>query len=151
MQSKRNKTVSLAGFIASIITIFAFTTGIYSIPSLLSNGSSQPLVEVGRPTLSYGALIISQAIFFFAYFTATRFWYDKVVKGILHLYDGFADFICLVIFVLLGLGLSFLFAEAFWGSIKNWDVKNGFSLPIIFLFLSFVGHLLVAKCAVEWD
>ncbi len=80
MAEGRNQTVSLLGFVASILTIFAFATGIYSLPALLE-GRSLPLAEVGRPTLSYGALLVSQAAFFLCYFLATRFLFERVIRG----------------------------------------------------------------------
>src|SRR5262249_18706310 len=142
-------------------------TGIQSIPSIVaqSTGSTPPpLVDSPIPkTFSYGILIVSQGVYFFSYFLIVRFLASrvlatlvplvpkkrtvrKIVPGLIDaLTDARAPHVFFhVVLILLGFGVSWIFAESFWGSIpdliEKTDPKNGHPV-FLFLPLAAIGNI----------
>ena len=124
-------------FIGSLISIFIFLTGVYSLPILFSKNPSSHPAAVDYPAFSYGFLIISQCVFFFCYFVIIRYLYNRMIINYFKFDDECAKTLYFFVCIFFGFGLSFLFAEGFWGPVNTWGrFEYQPPLPAIFLGLS---------------
>lgn len=139
--------------IASLITIFVFVTGINSIPSLFYENKNEGIFTHISTSFSVGIVLISQVAFFVSFYIIIQYFRYKFLpedeRQRFSLSDNpRASFMAIILFVL-GMGISFLFIEGFWGSIEN--IKTGQTGPTLFGILSFILNLATVVLGLELE
>ena len=154
---KLSSSVSIIGAISSVITIFGFLTGINALPSLfkvdVSNGIFNSTINQSS---SFGIFLISQGAYFISLYVICKYLKNKILpKDDEALYYDLptrhpkAKFM-LVMIVLMGLGISYLFMESYWGPLKFGDMDSPLA-PFYFLMCSVGGNYYTVKTAMSID
>jgi hypothetical protein len=161
-----SKVMNATGLMSGLIGILGFLTGIQSIPALvmhLTGTMPPPLARSPIPmAISYGILIISQATYFLSYFMIVRFLAARVLGtlvpkrknvSVVFMEDPQHTFFMILLWAI-GIGLSWLFAEAFWGPVQSIvvDVRahpDVFHPFMVFALVAILGNL--ATVLVAYD
>ncbi len=151
-----SKNLSL---ISSILSIFVFITGIYSLPEILNNGSSKSELGLFNSDInrgvSIGILIISQVVYYVSLFTIVSKAKTYLFPGETYLYiRGSRKHKALFYFVItsiLGIGLSTLFLEGIWGKIPYLIATGQLLTLILFSLLSIIGNIFTVWNAMELE
>jgi hypothetical protein len=146
------------GLISGLVGILGFLTGIQSIPTIVaqSTGTAPPaLVDSALPkTFSYGIFFVSQGVYFFSYFLVVRFLASRVLISLVPPKQEGAHVFFHAVLMLIGFGLSWMFAESFWGSLPNIleKIDDKHIHPVVFfLILAGIGNVVAVIVAYDWQ
>ncbi len=166
----KNSGSGILGLSASIITIFAFLTGIDSLPILMGateDGESLGLFGsgVGR-RLSIGVLILSQVAYFVSLYILVRSVKALYLPSTEHggggitfkatysITSGQLRYRCiflLLISMLFGMGISFLFMETIWNPLPILLDQKDYSVLFGFGLFALVGNFLTVWTGYEFQ